>query len=317
MKYVSLASIDKPVSRLVYGTNGYMGGNDVEAAIESLDLAWSLGFTVFDTANCYGNSESNIGAWMQRRGLRDKVVVLDKGCNPRMVGSTDVMSPQLLYDQTAESCRRLQTDYLDMYVLHRDDPAHPVEPIIDTLNDLKDRGVIHRFGASNWTRERIAEANAYAEAHGLQGFTIADPAYNLAKSVADPWGGSVHMCGAEHQADRDWYAAHNIPIFPYSSLGRGFFSGKYRTDRPIGECLPTHTIKEYDTPDNRRRLAAAEKMAAEKGLAVSQICLAYLLSQPFEVFPIINPSKKDHIIENIGALDVILTPEELRILECE
>ena len=319
MKYATLTSIDKPVSRLVYGSNRFLGGSDTAAAIDCLDIAWSLGFTTFDTANCYGNSESNIGAWMEKRGLRDKVVLLDKGCNPRMKGSTDVMSPQLLYDQTAESCRRLRTDYLDLYVLHRDDPAHPVAPIIDTLNDLKDKGVIRRFGASNWTRERIAEANAYAAANGLEGFTVADPAFSLAETCRDPWGGSVTLCGKEHMADREWYRANNIPVFSYSSLGRGFFSGKFRTDNgvPIEECLPDYAIEEYDSPVNRRRLAAAEKIAAEHGATVSQICISYLLHLPFEVFPLVNPSSEAHMKENIGGLHITLTDEEMARLACD
>lgn len=319
MKYSTLDKIDKKASRLIYGTNGYMAGSDENAAIDNLDMAWSLGFTIFDTANSYGNSERNIGAWMQKRGLRDKVVLLDKGCNPGQKGSPDVMSPQLLYDQTAESCRRLQTDYLDLYVLHRDDPAHPVEPIIDTLNDLVSRGVICRFGASNWTRQRIAEANAYAAANGMEGFTVADPSFSLAETVGDPWGGSVTLCGADHQEDRQWYLKQKMPIFSYSSLGRGFFSGKYRTDNGVSieSCLPAHTIAEYDSPVNRRRLAAAEKIAAERGASVSQVCLAYLLNLELDVYPIINPSREAHMIENIGAFEIKLTQDEMNRLNCQ
>lgn len=319
MQYATLASIDKPVSRLVYGNNGYLSGSDTGAAIACLDIAWSLGFTCFDTANGYGNSEANIGAWLALRGLRDRAVILDKGCNPCMKGSVDVMSPQLLYDQTAESCRRLQTDYLDMYVLHRDDPSHPVGPIIDTLNDLKSQGVIRRFGVSNWTRARIAEANAYAASHGLEGFTVVNPAYSIAETVGDPWGGSVNLCGRDHLADCDWYRDQGLPVFSYSSLGRGFFSGKYRTDSgiPIEDVLPGYVLEEYKTPTNLRRLAAAEHIARERGASVSQVAIAWLLQRPFDVFPIINPSSQPHMEENIGALDLVLTAEELALLACD
>lgn len=319
MKYAYLDPIKKPISRLVYGTNGYLTGNDVEAAIECLDIAYSLGFTIIDTANSYGNSEKNIGAWLVRRGLRDKIVLMDKGCNPGQKGCPDVMSPQLLYDQTAESLRRLQTDYLDLYVLHRDDESHPVGPIIETLNDLKAKGIINLFGASNWTRARIAEANAYAKEHGMEGFSVVNPAFNIADTIADPWGGSVHLCGDEHAADRAWYKEQNLPVFSYSSLGRGFFSGKYVTDNgvPASEVLPAHTLWEYDTPINHRRLAAAEKIAREHGATVSQIAIAYLLNLDLDVFPLINPSKKPHMEENIAALDIILTEEEMALLQCK
>lgn len=319
MQYATLTSINKRVSRLVYGTNSAVCSPDPEIVFDCLDKAWAHGFTVFDTANAYGRSEENIGLWMDKRGLRDQVVLLDKGCNPGMHGSPDIMSPQLLYDQTAESCRRLRTDYLDLYVLHRDDPTHPVGPIIDTLNDLKARGVIHRFGASNWTRERIAEANAYAAEHDMEGFTAVSPAFNLAEIVEDPWGGSVSLCGASHRADREWYLTNNIPVLPYSSLGRGFFSGKFRTDgsAPIEQCISQGSIWEYDCPVNRRRLSAAEAVARSRGASVSQIAIAWLMSQPLEVFPIVSPSTEAHMTENIGGLHLELTPEELRLLACE
>lgn len=316
MQYVTLQGIDKPVSRLIYGTNGPMSA-DSPAAIDCLDEAWALGFNTFDTANAYGGSEACLGRWMALRGVREQVVLLDKGCNPGQHGSPDVMSPALLYQQTAESCRRLQTDYLDLYVLHRDDPTHPVAPIIDALNDLKTRGVIRRFGASNWTRARVQEANAYAASQGLEGFTVVSPALSLAQTVGDPWGGSVHLCGPEHEDDRQWYQAQGIPVLSYSSLGRGFFSGRFRTGLPIEQCLPDYAIQEYDSPVNRRRLAAAEAIAAERGVPVCQIALAYLLALPLTVLPIINPSRRPHMLEAVGALTLSLSAGELARLSCE
>jgi len=319
MKYAFLPGIEKPVSRLVYGSNRFMYGEDPQAAIECLDIAYRCGFTIIDTANSYQNSEKNIGIWMQKRNLREKIVLLDKGCNPGQKGKSDVMSDGLIYEQTAESLRRLQTDYLDLYVLHRDDVNYPVERIMDALNDLKSRGVIHKFGASNWTLSRIQAANAYAANHGMEGFSVVSPSFSIAENVRDPWGGSVTLCGKANSAARAWYKENGIRILPYSALGRGFFSGKFRTDGgvPIEEVLPYGPIAEYDDPVNRRRLRAAEKIAGERGIAVSQVCLAYLLGLSDEIFPIINPSKEEHMKENIEALNVTLTDEEISRLMCE
>lgn len=319
MKYGKLSGIDKRASRLVYGSNRIMYGEDAQAAAEVLDLAFANGFTVFDTANSYQNSERNIGCWMAKRANREKVILLDKGCNPGQKGKSDVMSDALLYEQTAESLRRLQTDYLDLYVLHRDDVSYPVSKIMHALNDLKQKGVIRRFGASNWTLSRIREANAFAKSHGMEGFSVVSPSFSIAETAFDPWGGSVTLCGKAHAADRKWYEENQIAVMPYSALGRGFFSGKFRTDSglDIGACLPYAPIAEYDTPHNRRRLRAAEQIAAEKGASVSQVCLAYLLSQPMEIYPIINPSQEAHMKENIGAFDVTLTEEEKERLMCD
>ena len=319
MKYGQLDGINKPASKLVYGSNAIMYGEDAGAACEVLDLAFKNGFTVFDTANSYKNSEKNIGIWMAKRGNREKVILLDKGCNPGQKGKSDVMTDTLIYEHTAESLRRLQTDYLDMYVLHRDDETFPVAKVMHALNDLKDKGILRRFGASNWTNARIREANAFAKAHGMEGFSVVSPSFSIAETAFDPWGGSVTLCGKPHAEDRKWYAENNIAVMPYSALGRGFFSGKFRTDSGLAreDCLPYAPIAEYDTPQNRRRLAAAEKIAAEKGVKVSQVCLAYLLSLPMEMYPIVNPSKEAHMKENIGAFEVRLTEEEKARLMCD
>lgn len=103
-----------------------------------------------------------------------------------------------------------------------------------------------------------------------------------------------------------------MPVFCYSSLGRGYLSGKFRTDqkKPIETCIGKGAILEYDAPENRARLARAEKLAAEKGCAVSTVCLAWLLHQPLEIFPIVAPSSQEHIQENIAAMELPLSDKE-------
>lgn len=307
----------KQYSRLVYGTGNHaIMGEDEGAATACTDLAWEHGFTIFDTAHAYGNAEQNIGKWLTRRGHRDEMILFDKGCNPGQKGSEDIMSPELIRRQNEQSLDRLQTDYVDFYVLHRDEPGYPVEKIIDVLNELKGEGKICRFGVSNWSLRRLQEANEYAESNGLEGFSVYSPAYSLAVLSGDPWGRSVSLSGRENADARKWCEENHMPVFPYSALARGFLSGKFRTDgeKPIGECLWWAPIAEYDTTENRERLSRAEKMADEKGAAVSQIALAWLLHQPLAVYPIVSPSSDIHMEETCGALEVHLTEEECRWL---
>lgn len=307
----------KKYSKLVYGTgNNVIMGEDEGAAIACMDLAWENGFTIYDTAYAYGNAEKNIGKWMALRGHREEMILMDKGCNPGQKGSEDIMSAELIRGQNEESLERLQTDYVDFYVLHRDEPGYPVGEIIDVLNALKEEGKIHRFGVSNWSLERLQEANSYAKSHGLAGFSVYSPAYSLAELSGDPWGRSVTLSGRQNADARKWCQDNHMPVFPYSSLARGFLSGKFRTDRekPIEECLWWAPIEEYDTKENRERLKRAEKMADEKGAAVSQIALAWLLRQPLIIYPIVSPSSDIHMKENIRALDISLTQEECKWL---
>lgn len=318
MEYTQLSLSNKKASRFVFGTAApSIRGNEPEAACECLDLALEYGFTIFDSAHSYGNAEKNMGLWMQRRGCREQVILLDKGCNPGQAGSEDSLSASCILSQVRESLDRLQTDYLDLYLLHRDDPSVPVDEIVEVLNQLKEEGKILRFGGSNWTQDRIRQANEYAARRGLEGFTAVSPCFSLVPQIGDPACRSVCISGPAHQKERDWYASHNIAVFPYSSLARGFLSGKFRTSSPglADQYLSPTTIQEYCYPENFRRLKQAEKLAEKKGASVSQISLAWMLRQPLPVFPIISPSTEAHIKDNLQAFSVSLTDEDMDFLQ--
>lgn len=313
MIYRNIEGIQKSLSALVYGTgNAVVSGTDKEAAFACLDLAWQYGFRVFDSAHIYGNAEENLGSWLLSRGYREQAVLLDKGCNPGMEGSCDVFSAATVRGQIEESFRRLRTDHIDCYLLHRDDERRSVGEIVEILNEYKEKGKIDAFGGSNWKRERIEEADRYAKEHGLAGFTLVSPCFSLAELKRDIWGGSVKLSGKENEGFRRYLKESGKAVFCYSSLARGYLSGKFDTrgGRRIEDCLPSAPIREYDCPENRARLARAEKMAKEKGCTVSQLCLKWILVQGLNAFPIVGPSTEEHIRECAEGLDVPLGGKE-------
>jgi len=316
MEYTYLDEICSKMSQLVYGTPGSAIEGDTAAAMRSYDIAWEAGFRVFDTANGYGQGENTLGQWLQSRGYRADAVILDKGCNPRMHGSQDEFSARTIRTQVEESLRRLRTDHVELYLLHRDDPSRGVEEIVTVLNELKQEGKILRFGGSNWSLERFQQANAFAAANGLAPFSASSPAFSLLRYIRDPWGASVSVSGPEGKPYRDWLKQENIPMLCYSSLARGYLSGKFRTrgDKPIEVCIRPEPIIEYDAPENRARLARAEDLAAELGATVPQVALAWLLAQDQQVFPILTPSSEKHIFEMESATRLHLTPEQCRWL---
>lgn len=317
MIYGKVPYVDKPVSRLVHGTI-MLSMDKKDWSFELLDSMYELGVNTFDTAVIYGDGERVLGSWIQERGIRDKVVVLTKGAHHnawrKRVTPFDIMS------DVHDSLAKLMTDYIDIYILHRDDPEVPVGPIVDVLNKLHDEGKIGAFGGSNWTHQRIEQANEYAEKHGLIPFSASSPNYGLAEQVDDPWGpGCVSLSGPKEVAAREWYAKTNMPIFAYSSLGRGFFSGLIKSTEPekAKEIFQRPTIKGYCYPVNFKRLERVEILAKEKGVTVPQIAMAWLMNQPLNVFALVGAYKAEEMKQNIEAMHLKLTQAEIEWLDLQ
>ncbi|MCH5185345.1 MAG: aldo/keto reductase [Oscillospiraceae bacterium] len=231
MKYIDLPGTKNPISRLIFGTaiNTMISGNNADCI---LDAAFDNGINTFDTARVYGMSERVLGNRIRSRNIRDKVNIITKGCHHNNNGKR--VTPRDLFSDVEASLNELGTDYIDLYLLHRDDESKPVSDIIESLNELQIQGKILTFGASNWTHTRIAEANDYAKKHNLNGFSVSSPCFSAAKRVFDPWGGSVDISGDENKPARDMYIENNMPVIAYSSLARGFLSGKFKSDGSKG-----------------------------------------------------------------------------------
>ena len=159
-RYGKIPGLEKPVSRMIFGTaiGPMIEGKNAD---ELLDAAFAKGIHTFDTARGYGRAEESLGGWMKRRDNREQVVVISKCGNCDSDGSVCV-NRKVIETELAESLQALQTDYIDIYLLHRDDPKTPVSEMIDALNELQKEGKIKVFGVSNWAHERIEEANRYA-----------------------------------------------------------------------------------------------------------------------------------------------------------
>ncbi len=319
MQYGTIAGVGRPVSRLILGSM-IVNTRELERSMTLLDAVLANGGNAIDTAHVYasGESERAIGLWLEARGARDQVVIITKGCHPTM-DRPRVTAADLTVD-IYDSLARLRTDYLDVWMLHRDDTSVPVGVIMDALNEHHAAGHIHAFGGSNWTYERLAEANAYAAAHGLVPITVSSPNYGRADPVQDPWGpGGVGISGPANRAARAWYQANNMPALAYSSLARGFFSGRISRANfaETRAMLDQACLTAYCHEVNFQRLDRAEALAAEKGVTIPQLALAYILGAPFTVFPIVGAATPEEYAQNLAAFDVALTPEERAWLDLE
>lgn len=315
MLYGNVPGIGKPISRLVQGTAGAFDPADKEHCYALLDTAVEHGFNTFDTARVYGDErEVLIGEWMRERGCRNDVVILAKGAHH---GSKDGqmlhrVTPEDIQADIERTMQNMGVDFLDLYVLHRDDPSVPVGPIIEAFNEHQKAGRIGAFGGSNWSWERIQEANEYAKAHGLTPFAVSSPNFSLAEQVEEPWTNCVSISGPQGQAARDFYAREQTALFTWSSLAGGFWSDRYSRDSAGGDPSQSRdmTVRCYGYEQNFQRLDRARELAKDKGVSVPQIALSYVMSQPLNVFALVFCGNRTEFAANVEALGLKLTPQE-------
>jgi aryl-alcohol dehydrogenase-like predicted oxidoreductase len=263
-----------------------------------------------------GDSERAVGRWLETRGCRDRMVLITKGAHPNR--DRKRVTPFDIASDLHDSLTRLRTDHVDLYLLHRDDPGLSVGLIMEALNDHIRAGRVRAIGASNWKHTRIAEANEYADRRGLKPFVASSPNFSLAAQVQSPWGPDcVTISGPANADARSWYERNRMPVFAWSSLARGFFSGRLKSSEPEGAktVLEESSVRAYGCPENFERLARAERLAKQKGLTVPQLALAYVMAQPFNLFAIVGAASPDEMRLNVAALDARLTPEEAAWLD--
>lgn len=324
MKYDRIKGLEKDISRMVFGCDWlYCDSPEKrEQSFRALDAVYAVGCNALDTAHIYcgGESERAIGSWMEARGNRENIVVLTKGAHHNR--DRRRVTPYDIESDIHDSLARLRSGYIDIYVLHRDDPAVNVGPIVEELNSLRARGMIRAFGGSNWTNQRIEQANEYAYKRSLQPFTASSPNFGLAEQVQNPWGeGCVGLNGTDRKEAREWYERNrDVKIFAYSSLARGFFSGRITSGMSVEQgkgLLDQAAFTAYFHPVNLKRLARVEEMARDKGLTVPQIAVAYALNHPLGIFSLQAPRTPEEMIQNNEAIDLMLTSDEMAWLNLE
>lgn len=289
----------------------------LEESFALLDGVYEQGGTTFDTAHVYhnGDCERVLGRWIRERGLRDKVVVIAKGAHHSQ--DRQRVTPFDITADIHDSLARQKTDHFDLYLLHRDDPSVPVGPIVEVLNEHKRAGKINLFGGSNWSVARIQEANAYAEANGLEGFAASSPNFSLAVQAKPPWPNCISISGEQGEAERAWYQANQMPLFTWSSLAGGFFSGRFNRNNldSFTETLDTLAVETYCFEENFRRLDRVQVLAEEKGMSIPQIATAYVLSVPLNIFALVGCNNASEFAANVAASTLKLTPQEIAWLE--
>lgn len=303
---------------LCFGTTEFGDSLDRCAAFALLDRYVAAGGNFVDTAKIYGDwvpgqqspSEKLIGEWLKARRNRSAIVLATKGAHYHLdAPQIKRVHPADITADLHASLRHLQTDVIDLYWLHRDDPAQPVDALIETLEAQVKAGKIRYYGASNWGLSRLSEAQEYAAAHGAQGFSAVSNLWSLAQvdvqGFADPT-----MAAMDDDLWR-YHHAHQLAAIPYTSQAYGVFH-KLAAGRRSA-ISPLHG-KMFVNAATEQRLGQALALSQQTGLTLTQIVLGYLLSQPFPVIPVFSSRNAAQLDDTLAAADVRLTPAQLAFL---
>lgn len=321
MRTTAIPNSDLKPSAISLGTNRFGSVIPAEDGFRLMDEFVALGGTLLDTGHIYADwipgaphsaSEKTIGEWLRSTGCRDSLLIATKGGHPDLATPhISRLSPGELRHDVEESLGFLGTDRIDLYWLHRDDPAKPVGEIVEAVDALVNAGYVRYYGCSNWRTGRIREAHEYATAHGLQGFVANQPQWSLAvpkpEALSDP--------GRLVILDREGYEFHRdiaMAVLPWSSQGQGFFE---KLDRYGLDGLGEKDRLGYASEANLARFPRAKEVAERHGVSLTEIALAYLISQPFATIPIVGSRTVQQLRQCMAAAAVQLSPEELEYLE--
>ncbi|PBB23293.1 oxidoreductase [Mesorhizobium sp. WSM4312] len=270
-----------------------------------LDAFFEAGGNLFDTGYVYGGgyTETLLGQWLQSRGVREQSVIIAKGAH------SPLCYPDVIGKQLAQSLDRLQTDHVDIYFMHRDNPDVPVGEFVDAMDrEVKAGRIRGPFGGSNWTMQRMDEAIAYAERTGKQKPGALSNNFSLAEMLEPIWAGCVASSTDDWKA---WLTSRQMPNFAWSSQGRGFFTERAGRDRHDSEEL----VRVWYSERNFGRRDRAIELAARLRKSPIHVALAYVLNQPFPSVPLIGPRTLGELEDSLRALDIALSPADLEWLD--
>ncbi|MEW6178733.1 MAG: aldo/keto reductase [Chloroflexota bacterium] len=308
MEYRKLGRTGLKVSALCMGSMqfGWTAGEDESYRI--LSRSFEAGINFIDTADIYsrwaagnpgGVAETIIGNWMKRNGIpRHEVIIATKvrgrvGDAPNDEG----LSRAHIFHAVEQSLRRLQTDYIDLYQTHWYDDQTSIEETLSALDDLVRMGKVRYIGCSNYPAWRLMQALWTSDKLGLARFDSLQPHYNL-----------VHRAEYERELAQVCQT-YGLGVLPYSPLAGGFLSGKYRRGQTQVESQ--RNVSRYFTESGWKTLDALDEIALQRGVSVSQVALAWLLTQPGITSPIIGPRSIEQLEDNLNAADLRLNDDEM------
>lgn len=331
MKYTQVKGNDKPAAKLAMGSMIFTVRDDVtgsqwmektkKESFHLLDAAYELGYNTIDTAAIYADGESElcIGEWMKENGCREQMFLIGKG--GAICRHLRPYSPEAIIRDVMTSLDKLQTDYIDVYLTHHDNPEVPVEEIVDAFAWLYEKGYIHGYGGSNWSDvNRTKRAMEYAAQKGFPPFAVCEPGFSLARPIYPSWGEREE--NLNHPSKKEnyiYYKETGMTLFTWSSMARGFWSGVFdRESYPrYRDTWDKTCVRSFCHEENFQRMDRVKEYGARFGASVPNVALAWLLNQPLDIHPIIGANTREELESNLEALSLPMEPQALAWLNLE
>ncbi len=285
------------IAPLAFGGNVLGWTIDEPTSFRLLDAFVAAGFNLIDTADVYsrwvpghagGESETILGRWLKQPGKRDKVLIATKlgmEMGPGEVG----LSRAYIFRAVEASLKRLQTDRIDLYQSHKDDPNTPLEETLGAFAELIRQGKVRAIGASNYSADRLAEALAISKTNGLPRYECLQPHYNLLERP-------LYEDALEPLCVRE-----GLGVIPYFPLAAGFLSGKYRSEADLAKSKRGASVKKYLNERGLRVVDALADVAARLGATPVQVALAWLIARPSVTAPIVSATSEGQFADLVGA----------------
>lgn len=296
--------------KIILGSVQFGTGIEEKKAFSLMNAYADMGGTCIDTASVYGDwedkgepiSERTIGKWLKESGYRHKMMVITKGAHYRLkTPRVSRVSAVCIAEDIEKSLRNLQVDAIDLYFLHRDNPSVPVGELMPVLHKYVAAGKIKAIGASNWSIERIREANMFAVANRLTPFAVSEIQWSLAR-FAPGYRAPEELPGMT-ETEYEKYRAINIPVFAWSSQAGGVVT---RVIENGTDGIDAATRTKYIGEKTLRRIENVKRFCAKTGLTPTQAVLSYITCNPLPAAAVIGPSSLEHLRDSMAAADLDL-----------
>ncbi len=314
MEYKRLGYCGLQFSRIILGCMGFgdpsRGTQEWAVGIDEarpiIQQALEAGITTFDTANIYsrGASEEIVGQVLFELRKRDDVILATKVFSPMGPGPKDAgLSRAAIFAQVEQSLRRLKTDYIDLYQIHRYDPNTPIEETLEALHDLVKSGKVRYIGASSMYAWQFAQAQYVADVHGWTRFVSMQDQYNL-------------LMREEEREMLPFCLNQGIGVIPWSPLARGLLTREWSAETKRSETDRfTRALYSQAEEANQQIVEMVKAIAEEHHVPMAQVALAWLLQKEAVTAPIVGATRPQHLTDAVAALDLKLSDEEIRRLE--